>query len=434
MKNPLIQLRNRHLRGEIGGMFAVCSAQRLVLEAAMDLARDGDGVLLIEATANQVNQAGGYTGMAPGDFATCLRELARDAGFPFERIVIGADHLGPHVWKDEPAAAAMHKAAELARRCVRAGFKKIHLDSGAGCVDDPGDGLPVETVARRAAELCAAAEAAAGDRGEEDRPLYVIGNEVPLPGGGLEDLRRLQPTVFTNLTAALEAYEYAFGRAGLASAWQRVVAVVVQPGVDFGDRIIAPYRPACAAALSAGHARLPGCMTYEIHATDYQSPPALRHMVRDHFPLLKVGPSLTFALRAIVFALAHIEQELPGLSDRSDLLQVMEDLMTRYPAHWHNHYRGTPEELRFFAPLQLPGPHPLLLAPTGSIPRPGPPDPKSESPDPQTAPGSIYTRPCPPVSKGRRRREPAGHHPPAHPQGPRALCPRLPAAGVKPAG
>ena len=50
-------------------------------------------------------------------------------------------------------------------------------------------------------------------------------------------------------------------------------------------------------------------MTYEVHATDYQSPGALAQMVRDHFTILKVGPCLTNAYREAIFALSHIETE-----------------------------------------------------------------------------------------------------------------------------
>ncbi len=114
--------------------------------------------------------------------------------------------------------------------------------------------LSPEIAARRAATLCLAAENAACDRRDQDLPLYVIGNEVPPPGGGLEDDHHLSLTHPDNLLSSLSLYEQAFRDAGLASAWQRVVAVVVQPGVEFGDRVIAAYDRDRAAALSACHA------------------------------------------------------------------------------------------------------------------------------------------------------------------------------------
>ena len=164
MANFLTHLRKQHLGGKLGGMCAVCSSHPIVIQAAMELAAVEQKPLLVEATANQVNLSGGYTGMTPADFSAFIRRLSGSAGFPAEQIIIGADHLGPHVWKEEPAAIAMAKAAELASHCVAAGFRKIHLDTGMCCTDDPGIFLSPEIAARRAASLCLAAEAAACNR------------------------------------------------------------------------------------------------------------------------------------------------------------------------------------------------------------------------------------------------------------------------------
>jgi D-tagatose-1,6-bisphosphate aldolase subunit GatZ/KbaZ len=348
MANPLIHLKNQHLGGQIGGMLAVCSAHPMVLQAAMELATAEGRPLLVEATANQVNQSGGYTGMTPADFSAFIRRLSGSTGLTIGQIIIGADHLGPHVWKKETAASAMAKAAELASLCVAAGFDKIHLDTGMRCVDDPDTVLSPEIAARRAAALCLAAENAACDRCHQNLPLYVIGNEVPPPGGGLEDDHHLTPTPADNLLSSLGLYEQAFRDAGLESAWQRVVAVVVQPGVEFGDRVIAVYDRERAAALSACHNHLPGHMTFEIHATDYQTHLSLNQMVQDHFILLKAGPCLTFAFREAVYALTYIEDAWPGIYQRSNLRQVMKTLMENHPQHWQSHYpQGQAEELCF---------------------------------------------------------------------------------------
>ena len=348
MANPLIHLKNQHLGGEIGGMVAVCSSHPMVLQAAMELAAAEDRPLLVEATANQVNQSGGYTGMTPADFSAFIRRLSGSTSLPIEQIIIGADHLGPHVWKKETAANAMAKAAELASHCVAAGFHKIHLDTGMRCADDPDIVLSPEIAARRAATLCLAAEAAACDRRNQDLPLYVIGNEAPPPGGGLEDIHHLSVTRPEALFSSLSLYERAFQDAGLTSAWQRVVAVVVQPGVEFGDRVIAAYDRDRAAALSDCHNQLPGFMTFEVHATDYQTSGALTQMVEDHFILLKTGPCLTFAFREAVYALTHIEDAWPGIHQRSNLRQVMKTLMDNHPRHWQSHYpQGQTESLYF---------------------------------------------------------------------------------------
>jgi D-tagatose-1,6-bisphosphate aldolase subunit GatZ/KbaZ len=335
-------------------MVAVCSSHPFVLRTAMRMALDSGAPLLIEATANQVNPFGGYTGMRPDEFSRSIHAMAGQIGLADRQVLIGADHLGPHVWKQEPAAAAMQKAEVLVRQCIQAGFQKIHLDTAARCADEPGtDDLPLTVIVQRAAQLCRVAEAAQAQTGNRPEPLYVIGNEVPAPGGALAQGSALQVTDPEDLMAALHMYEKAFAHAGVTAAWQRVVAVVVQPGVDFGDRHVAAYRHAPAGPLSAAHARLPGIMTCEVHATDYQRPDALRQMVQDHFILLKVGPCLTYALREALWALSDIEAALPGIERPANLRQVMMQLMTAHPEHWRSHYTGSPEEQAYLRQYSL---------------------------------------------------------------------------------
>jgi D-tagatose-1,6-bisphosphate aldolase subunit GatZ/KbaZ len=355
-KDPIVTdrltgLRYDHLTGRIGGITAVCSAHRTVLEAAIEqAAADGD-VLLVEATANQVNQFGGYTSMRPAEFVTFVQSLAAAAEFSLEKVLIGGDHLGPHPWRKAPAAQAMNHAMELVRECVAAGFCKIHLDTGVACADDPGSNLPMETTAERAAVLCRAAEAAA-DRlpANRSRPLYVIGAEIPPPGGALEDPAQLKVTTAGEVARTIAVTKRCFRSVGLEAAWERVMAVVVQPGVDFGDTQVACYRSDKAAALSASHATLPGIMTYEIHATDYQPPKALVRLVRDHFTLLKAGPCLTNAYREALSALSQIETDwLTGKRGvrLSGLREALETAMLSHPDHWRTHYRGSAADLHF---------------------------------------------------------------------------------------
>lgn len=339
--------------GRAVGVYAICSANRFVLEAAMLQARNDGSVLLIESTSNQVNQFGGYTGQTPGQFASFIRTIATDLNFPAERIVLGGDHLGPQVWRKEGAPSAMQKAAELARHCVLVGYTKIHLDASMHLAGDPGDAaapLAEEIVSRRTADICKAAEEAHSQlpRGSP-APLYVIGTDVPIPGGELLNARAPEPTRPEDLTQTIELAKRAFEARGLETAWERVIAVVVQPGVEFGDATVFPYMPEKARALSQFvDAEWKGI--YEAHSTDYQTPTALRQMVRDHFAILKVGPWLTFAFREAVFALAAIEEE--WLGNRKGIVisrvrKALDDAMLANPEHWKNHYCGEEAALRF---------------------------------------------------------------------------------------
>ena len=60
--------------GERRGIPSVCSAHPLVIEACVDQAVADGALLLVEATCNQVNQQGGYTGMRPAGFAGFVAE------------------------------------------------------------------------------------------------------------------------------------------------------------------------------------------------------------------------------------------------------------------------------------------------------------------------------------------------------------------------
>ena len=100
----------RHKAGEDLGICSVCSAHPLVIEAALRFDLHTDNKVLIEATSNQVNQFGGYTGMKPADFRDFVLKIAKEVGFPHERLILGGDLLGPNCWQNEPADAAMEKS------------------------------------------------------------------------------------------------------------------------------------------------------------------------------------------------------------------------------------------------------------------------------------------------------------------------------------
>jgi D-tagatose-1,6-bisphosphate aldolase subunit GatZ/KbaZ len=336
-----------HKRGEVRGIPSICSAHPYVLRAAIRRALSG-GSLLVEATCNQVNQHGGYTGMTPAVFVGYLRDLTQAAGLPFERLILGGDHLGPSVWQELPSRAAMHEAEMLVRQCVEAGFVKLHLDASMRLADDdPSRPLEVEIASRRAAALAKVAEETHAAHPERAAPRYVIGTEVPAPGGSIEGAGRVDVTSVAAVRQTIDAAREAFLRQGLVTAWDRVMAVVVQPGVEFGDDFVLDYEAGAARALSAFIETEPQ-LVYEAHSTDYQRPGALGEMVRDHFAVLKVGPALTFAFREAVFALAMIEDELlTGMqaAKSSRFIEVLDRAMLRKPEHWVRHYRGTPQEM-----------------------------------------------------------------------------------------
>lgn len=345
-KQYFLDLVKRQKSGSDEGVCSICSANAYVIEAAMEFGRDTNRVVLIEATANQVNQFGGYTGMQPADFAAYVQTLAERVGLPQTQLILGGDHLGPLTWSAEPEAEAMAKAEVLIDAFVRAGFRKIHLDTSMRLGDDPTD-LPLtdETIAARAARLCAVAERAAKP-GEE--PVYVVGSEVPVPGGATENEDTLAITPPENLDATLAAFRTAFHEKGLDRAFSRVIAAVVQPGVEFADNTIIIYDAQKARRLTDHAKTLPFIL--EGHSTDYQPAGALHAMRKDGIAILKVGPALTFALREALFALESMEKDLyvyspaGGYSRFSD---VLEQKLMQQPKYWERYYHGSEGDLAF---------------------------------------------------------------------------------------
>ncbi|MFN3525325.1 MAG: class II D-tagatose-bisphosphate aldolase non-catalytic subunit [Paracoccus sp. (in: a-proteobacteria)] len=316
------------------GITSVCSAHPLVLRAALRHAAQTGLPVLIEATCNQVNHQGGYTGMTPAGFAALVTRLAQAEGCPPDRVILGGDHLGPNPWRHLPADQAMAEAEACVAAFVAAGFVKIHLDASMGCAGEP-RALDDAATAVRAARLARVAEAARPATGPA--PRYVIGTEVPPPGGADHALDQITATAPNAARQTYRIHRDLFAEQGLQDAFSRVIALVVQPGVEFGNRNIVTYDRVAARPLVSALADLPG-LVFEAHSTDYQPGAALAALVADGFAILKVGPELTFAMREALYALDLIASDLvPGYGARP-LMTGMEATMQAAPGWWQDHY------------------------------------------------------------------------------------------------
>jgi len=272
--------------------------------------------------------------MRPAAFRERVLALATSVGLPHDRVVLGGDHLGPNAWQKLPAATALEKAGVMVAEYVTAGFRKIHLDCSMSCAGDA-RALGDEVIAERNAALCEITEAAWRSAGGEP-PGYIIGSEVPVPGGAHETLEGLSVTTPDAAAATIEAHRKAFARHRVDAAWSRVMGLVVQPGVEFDHHQVIDYVPSKAVALSRSIESVPG-LVFEAHSTDYQTPTALDALVRDHFAILKVGPGVTFALREAFWALSDIGAELdlmPGESLKDTMLAEMR----RDSRYWSGYY------------------------------------------------------------------------------------------------
>jgi D-tagatose-1,6-bisphosphate aldolase subunit GatZ/KbaZ len=338
----ILDIVKQHKEGVPSGIYSVCSAHPLVIQAALELALATGTYALIEATSNQVNQDGGYTDMQPVDFKELVFSIADKIKLPKDKIILGGDHLGPNCWQNLTAATAMQKSEILITEYIKAGFKKIHLDCSMSCSDDPTP-LNDEIVAQRAARLCQVAEQAWLETGGE-APVYIIGTEVPVPGGATEELDELEVTSPAAAKQTILVHKKAFAASGLENVWTRIIALVVQPGVEFDHHKVIDYQDTKAKTLSEFINSQPN-MIFEAHSTDYQTANNLENLVRDHFAILKVGPGVTFALREALWALDQIEQEWLTKNQVSHLKATMTKVMEEAPKYWQSYYTSEGKQL-----------------------------------------------------------------------------------------
>ena len=348
MKHPMQEMMEKRRQGIKCGIPSYCSANELVLEIALRRAKMLNQPVLIEATANQVNQYGGYTGMLPKDFYKLVLDMAAEIDLPEQMVILAGDHLGPLTWQNLPEAEAMEKSIELVYQYTRAGFTKIHLDTSMKVADDAEGLLSTEVIARRGATLYKAAikgyEELRAEKPEAIRPVFVIDSEVPIPGGAQEAEDSLAVTSVAAFKDTVATYKRVWAEEGVAEGMNDVIAVVVQPGVEFGDDQVFLYDHDAATELCAALKEFPE-VCFEGHSTDYQSPACLKAMVEDGIAILKVGPALTYGLREALFSMSLMENELVPAEERSNFIDVLEKVMLENPGNWQKHYHGDEKQL-----------------------------------------------------------------------------------------
>lgn len=349
-EHPLQAMVRRNKAGGRAGMFSVCTANKYVLYAAVLYAKKHNCTIIIEATSNQVNQDGGYTGMVPDQFAQMVRQIIDEVGVNPEQIILGGDHLGPLTWCKESECSAMEKAAQLVRLYTLAGFSKIHIDTSMRLGDDDfSSPLETELSARRGAQLAAVVRDAFTQlqfqQPDARPPVLVIGSEVPVPGGSKQHEDIVAPTEPDQFREQVASFREKFALQGLD--FSDVVAFVVQPGVEFGDDFVFQYDRDAARSLTDALKDYDD-FVFEGHSTDYQTTDSLTRMVEDGVGILKVGPALTFALREALMALEQIEKELvQEKNKRSNFRCVLNACMDSDDKYWKAYYSGTPEEIEY---------------------------------------------------------------------------------------
>ncbi len=352
MKNALTKIVEIQKSGKAVGIYSACSANSFVIEAVLKKGLEDNSCVLIESTANQCDQFGGYTGMKPLDFKNYVYSIADKLGFDKNKIFLGGDHLGPLTWTNLNEEEAMKNSEVLIDAYVSAGFTKIHVDTSMKVKDDdPNTRLSDETIARRGVHLVKVAENAYKKLLETNpdavEPIYIVGSEVPIPGGSQAAVDEgVQVTKVEDFKATMNTFKETFKKEGIEDVWERVLGIVVQPGVEEKDSGCTEYDRSKARELSGAIKEVPD-LVFEGHSTDYQTKIKLREMVEDGVAILKVGPGLTFAAREGLYALSFIEDEVCKVNGNkpSNFRDVLDEEMLKNNSHWVKHYHGTEEEI-----------------------------------------------------------------------------------------
>lgn len=331
------------------GIVSFCTADLYAIHTVLQEIEQRNGYAVIEVTSNQVNPEGGYTGMNAMDFRNLLASMARHVGLEENKLILGGDHLGPLPWANLPPTQAMEKAEILIRESVRAGFQKLHIDTTMPLGDEisPPD---EEVITDRWIRLYQIAEEEASLMAEQDpdyeKPVYVIGNEVPVAGGnpvGREEI--LQITNPESLKKTLCLYREKFCKIGIPDAFENIIAIVGDFGIGYSNREICEYPRGKARKLTEVLQAYPR-LVLEAHSTDFQSPESLQAMKKDGIRIFKVGPELSYAHREALLALTRAERKFLPRECWANFPEMLEQAMENNPTYWENWYHGTEAEQR----------------------------------------------------------------------------------------
>lgn len=348
--NPLKNIVLKQKQGELIGIYSCCSSNAFVLKAALKFAKETNSPLLIESTANQVDQFGGYSGMTPQKFMDYVKGLALEIGFDLDKLFLGGDHLGPLTFVDKNETEAMELAKTLIHDYVLAGFSKIHIDTSMKVKDDdPNTRLSDAVIAKRGAILAKVVKDAYQEllltNPDAYQPVLVVGSEVPIPGGQTANTggEVLKVTSIYDFQQTYNTFYEMFKEYDVLDMFDQIIGFVVQPGIEEKDSGCVEYDRAKAKELTDYLKKFPN-IVFEGHSSDYQTKYKLRELVEDGVAILKVGPGLSFKVREALFALAYVEKELYG-EEGSNFIEVLDSVMLKNPKYWQKYYQGSEKEI-----------------------------------------------------------------------------------------
>jgi len=334
----LIEIMEANCRGERKGIYTVESHNSTVVEACFRQALVDGSPVLLEISANMLSLPGQSGKTSPGDFIKRVKHIAVEAEFPQDRLFFGVNDLGPSLWQDE---SALKKACEFISDLVSLGFNKLGIHAGELLKGDPiGETLAQEIIIAREMALYQAAESAAVELPDEEKPLYVINAHPVQEAGRVKDQRRVASR--EDVEDAVDRFAKIAAAAGLPEMKKRLLAVQVSLGFGYDCEKVFPFDSSLIKEMGGcGHGGHP--VVLEAQQTDFQPQTVLNQLVDNHFAFLSVGLELTYTMREALFSLAMMENETmigkPGVH-LSNYIVELDRAMQSVPSHWQDYYKG----------------------------------------------------------------------------------------------
>ena len=287
-------------------------------------AKHNNHSILIETTSNQINQYGGYTNLRPKQFLKKINIIAKDLKYK-KKIIFGADHLGPLPWKDFEKNKAIKKGKKLFREVVKAGYKKIHIDTGMKLKNDKF--LTKQKIFNRCKSIFDTMNSKS-----IKNIFFVFGTEVPTAGG--ENKYDLKNTNINSIKNDIAYYK----------KLRKNFSLVIEPGLGFTNQKIHKLKmTSCLQKKKISHKK---DFTYEAHSCDYQDLSSLKKLLKNNFKFLKVGPELTFNYMNAILKMERIEK-LYLKSKLSKIKKIFSREMDINKTFWKNYYFGNKKKIEY---------------------------------------------------------------------------------------
>ena len=216
--------------------------------------------------------------MTPADFRRFVEDIASARRLRPRRrscsAAIISDQIRGSIFRP---MRRWQRAEAMVAAYVEAGFTKIHLDTSMGCARRArGARRRRRRRARRAprgGRRSGRATRAVGAARLRHRHRGPDARRRDACLGRRSRSRRPRRRWQRSLRTARP-----LPRAGIGDAFERVIALVVQPGVEFDHERVVAYEPARAKALD-GVLERERSIVFEAHSTDYQPPELLQALV-----------------------------------------------------------------------------------------------------------------------------------------------------------